>query len=98
VSKLLWRAADVIALSRRSAASALCATKTELQHAVSLRGIADLARLGGDQRLMIHKRENRGFDELRLHNRRANANERFVWEYDGAFDHCVQVSGEAECL
>ena len=48
----------------------LRSAQTEFQHSVSLRRIANSGRLRGNQGLVIDDVQNRGFHQLRFHNRR----------------------------
>ena len=54
-------------------------------------------RLGGDQHLKVQDLIRRDFDELRLRQRRGDAQDRLVGEEHRAFAHGVDVAGEAEC-
>ena len=74
----------------------LRAPQAKFQNAAALRGLHHAAGLGGDERLMVDDVEQRGFDELRLEDRRAHADQRLAGEHDGALGHGVNIARKAE--
>ena len=65
------------------------------QHFVR-RGEPHARRLGGDQRLKMQNVDQPRFDELRLRQRRGDAQDRLVGEEHRAFGHGVHVAAETE--
>ena len=74
----------------------LCAAQTEFHYGITLCGIADAACLCCDKRLMINKVQQRCFNELCLHYRCNDANERFIRINEGPLFHCIDFTREMQ--
>ena len=74
----------------------LRAAQAKLHHIVPASGIHHACRLGCDERLMVDEVEQRRFDQLRLHDGRAHAQERLIREHDRALGHAVDFPREAQ--
>ena len=72
------------------------AAETEIDQQLARRGEDAARRLGGDQRLEMQNVDEPGLDELRLRQRRGDAQDRFAGEKRRAFRHGVHIAGKAK--
>ena len=72
------------------------AVNNSLGNGITLGGIDDTGRFGGDQTLMVDQRQKRRFDELCLYDRGVDPNEGLTRENDAALRNRVDISGESE--
>ena len=74
----------------------LRAAKAKFQHAVSAGRLHDARGFGGDQRLVVDDVEQRGFQQLRFHNRRDDTDDRFARKDDRAFRNGQNLARKAQ--
>ena len=66
------------------------AAQAEIDQQLAGRGQHHARRLGGDQRLVMQDVDQPGLDQLRLRQRRGDAQDRLVGEEHAAFRHGVR--------
>ena len=75
---------------------ALRSAPAELHHAVALRRAHNAGCLGCNETLVVDDVQKRSLNELCLHNRRDDLDERFARENDRALRNRIDIAGEAE--
>ena len=73
----------------------VCPSCAEIRHTSSLCRTDNSVGLCGDQRLMIHLKQKRRFNQLCIQQRRHHCNEGFIGIDHGAFRHGVDISMKA---